>query len=111
MCNNRYCYINQCGAFGSGSPVGAPLFDPAHDTEFGQSIGGMIWPRGFVAAAAFYNFNATADPSSAEFVKAIYDTNDDVASRGSLVCPTNCSCDQVLHARTCMSLLVLLYLI
>jgi len=56
---------------------------------------GMIWPRGFVAAAAFWNFNASTDPSSSTFVQSIYDLNDDLASRGSLVCPTNCSCDQV----------------
>ena len=55
----------------------------------------MIWPRGFVAAAAFWNYNSTADPSSADFTNAIYTLNDDIASRGGLVCPTNCSCDQV----------------
>jgi hypothetical protein len=75
--------------------VGAKLFDPALDAEFSQSIGGMIWPRGFVAAAAFWNYNASVDPSSASFSQSIYELNDDVASRGGFVCPSNCSCDQV----------------
>ena len=95
MWTDTYCYKSQCGAFGSGTPVGAPLFDPAQDAAFGKSIGGMIWPRGYVGAAAFWNYNATADPSADDFVASIWATNDALAARGSLVCPTNCSCDQL----------------
>ena len=53
----------------------------------------MIWPRGFVAAASFWNYNSSADPRSATFVQSIYALNDQLQARGSLVCPTNCSCD------------------
>ena len=65
------------------------------DAEFGRSIGGMIWPRGFVAAAAFWNFDASSDPSSAPFAAAIWELNDKLAAAGSLTCPSNCSCDQL----------------
>jgi len=52
-------------------PKGAPLFAPSQDEAFGKSIGGMIWPRGCVGAAAFWNYNATADPSADDFVASI----------------------------------------
>ena len=42
--------------------AGAALFPPARDAAFGKSLGGMIWPRGFVGAAAFWNYNASVDP-------------------------------------------------
>jgi hypothetical protein len=94
MWSDSYCYTGQCGASG-GTPVGAKLFPPAMDAEFGRSIGGMIWPRGFVAAAAFWNFDASSDPSSAPFAAAIWELNDKLAAAGSLTCPSNCSCDQL----------------
>ena len=53
MWSDTYCDINQCGASGGTPPVGHELFYPKHDAEFGKSIGGMIWPRGYVGAASF----------------------------------------------------------
>jgi hypothetical protein len=55
----------------------------------------MVWPRGYVAAASFWNYNSSADPKSQAFVNAIYALNDDLEKRGSYVCPSNCSCDQL----------------
>ena len=75
--------------------VGAVLFDRAHDAAFAASYGGMIWPRGFVGAAALWNWNASADPTSPAFVDAIWATNNALARRGALTCPSNCSCDQL----------------
>eukprot|EP00937_MAST-01D_sp_MAST-1D-sp2_P003273 g3273.t1 len=95
MWTDTYCFENQCGASGGGAPVGHALFDPAQDAAFAKSIGGMIWPRGYVGAAAFWNFNASVDPSAADFVQSIWKTNDALAARGALVCPTSCSCDQL----------------
>jgi hypothetical protein len=42
-----------------------------------------------------WNYNATSDPSSAEFVNAVYAINDKLIAAGSATCPSNCSCDQV----------------
>jgi hypothetical protein len=95
MWSDTYCYISQCGAGGSGTPVGHALFPPEQDDAFGNSIGGMIWPRGFVGAAAFWGYNATTDPSSTEFVDAIWALNDKLQTAGSKVCPSKCSCDQI----------------
>jgi len=95
MWSDTYCYIDQCGSAQGSPPVGHALFAPSRDTEFGQSIGGMIWPRGFVGAAAFWNFDNSTDPASPDFVASIYKLSDSLAARGSLVCPTNCSCDQL----------------
>jgi hypothetical protein len=64
------------------------------DAEYAKSLGGMIWPRGFVGAAAFWNWNGSVDASSEGFVQSINSLNDALAKRGSLVCPSNCSCDQ-----------------
>ena len=97
MWSDTYCYIDQCGAFGPNEPVpvGSALFDPKYDAEFGQSIGGMIWPRGFVAANAFWHYNATISASSADFVASVWKMNDEIAGRGLSTCPTKCSCDQL----------------
>ena len=95
MWSDTYCYISQCGASGGGAPVGHELFDPSNDAEFGRSIGGMIWPRGYVGAAAFWNYNSSIDPSSQTFTDAIWRLNDQLAARGSWVCPSNCTCNQL----------------
>ena len=97
MWSDRYCFIDQCGATtGQPVPVGHDLFDPANDDAFAASIGGMIWPRGFVAAASFWGaYNASVDPSSAGFQASVWALNDKLIAAGSLTCPTNCSCDQL----------------
>ena len=91
-----YCITDQCGATNNATiPVGAPLFPPRRDAEFGRSIGGLIWPRAFVAAGAFWNYNASVDPSSPDFVASITALNDAVAARGGFVCPSGCFCDEL----------------
>ena len=96
MWTDTYCYICQCGsATTCPKPVGSKLFSPERDVEFARSIGGMIWPRGYVGAAAFWNYNASLDPTSAFFVDGVYRLNDRLEKRGSLVCKSNCTCDQL----------------
>jgi len=96
MWSDSYCSEAQCGTSPADPPpVGHALFPPSKDDAFSQSIGGMIWPRGFVAAAAFWNYNSAADPSSASFQKSVYKLNNALKARGSLVCPSDCSCDQL----------------
>jgi len=95
MWSDTYCYIEQCGSHIGSAPVGHELFDPKNDKEFGESIGGMIWPRGYVAAAAYWNYDSTTDPTSAAFTNKIWALNDQLAKRGSLTCPSKCKCDQL----------------
>ena len=95
MWSDTYCYEDQCGSSVGPVPVGAPLFPPSMDAEFAESVGGMVFPRGFVGAAAFWNFNATADPSSKGFEAAIWRLNDQLIARGAKSCPSRCSCDQL----------------
>ena len=76
MWSDTYCYIDQCGSATGRAPVGAALFPPARDAEFMQSIGGMIWPRGFVGAAAFWNYDASVNPADPAFVSGIYKLSD-----------------------------------
>jgi len=65
------------------------------DDAFAVSVGGMMWPRGYVTAASFYNWNATAQPTDPAFVAAIWAMNDMLAGQGYHVCPTNCTCNQL----------------
>jgi hexosaminidase len=97
MWSDTYCFSDQCGAFGPDKPVpvGSALFDPKYDAEFSKSIGGMIWPRGFVAANAFWHYNASISASSPDFVVGIYNVNDEITSRGLPTCPSKCDCDQL----------------
>jgi hypothetical protein len=89
MWTDSYCYIDQCGSSTGRVPAGHALFDPAQDAAFGKSIGGMIWPRGFVGAAAFWNYNNATNPADPAFVASIYKLNDEVKARGGFVCATN----------------------
>lgn len=95
MWSDTYCFTEQCGASDGPAPVAAALFPPARDEEFGKSIGGMIWPRGFVGAHAFWNFASDVDPASDKFTAAVWRLNDQLRHRGSYTCPSNCSCDQL----------------
>lgn len=95
MWTDRYCYINQCNPTSTNVPIGAPLFPPSQDTAFAASIGGMIWPRGFVAAGAFWHYDESQNPSSDEFVDRIWKLNDKIAADGGLTCPSNCTCDEL----------------
>ena len=95
MWTDTYCYIAQCGSSSGSTPVGAALFDPAQDRAFSASIGGMIWPRSFVGAASFWHYNASLDPASPAVVAAIANLTQNLISRGQLVCPVGCYCDQL----------------
>lgn len=95
MWTDTYCVTDQCGASTGAAPPGSPLFPPSRDGAFGPSVGGMIWPRGFVAAGAFYAYNASLDPTSAEFEATINALTASVAARGGFVCPVGCVCDQL----------------
>ena len=81
MWSDTYCHEQQCGASSGPTPVGAPLFPPSADAQFAQSIGGMVWPRGFVGAQAFWRFDASVDPASAAFTAAIWSLNEQLAQR------------------------------
>eukprot|EP00911_Craspedida_sp_UC1_P002689 UC1_evm1s1975 len=95
MWTDTYCYIDQCGSSAGPPPVGHALFSPDMDKEFAASVGGMIWPRGYVAAGAFWSFSNSTDPSSPAFVKSIGDLNAKLIARGAHACPNGCSCDQL----------------
>ena len=55
----------------------------------------MIWPRGWVAAAAFWNYIPEVDPTSSEFVQYWQSFNDQMIDRGVMACPSNCTCDEL----------------
>lgn len=95
MWTDNYCNVRQCGAYSGDPPVGSKMFPPEQDAAFQRSVGGMIWPRGFVAAASYWNWDNKTDPASPAFVKSIWKLNDALQARNLSTCPTNCSCDEV----------------
>ena len=95
MWTDRYCYIDQCGASSGARPIGAQLFPPATDLAFAASVGGMMFPRAFVGAAAFWNFDPSTNSQDPAFVDAIWALNDAVTAAGGQTCPTRCDCDEL----------------
>ena len=96
MWTDTYCSPRECGAMPAyHTEKGGALYNRSRDREYARSLGGMIWPRGYVGAAAFWNWNRSVDARSDWFARAIWSLNDALASRGALVCPSNCSCDQM----------------
>ena len=49
-----------------------------------------MFPRGFVGAAAYWNYNASIDSQSADFVASLWDLNDRIIAVGGASCPTKC---------------------
>ena len=96
MWTDTYCNPRECSAMPVYGKVenGSALYNRSHDAAYARSLGGMLWPRGYVGAAAFWNWDGSMNASSAAFVDRIWALNDDLAARGALVCPSNCSCDQ-----------------
>jgi hypothetical protein len=92
---DAYCPTLQCGAFGGPPQRARAIFPPNADKAFGKSVGGILWPFGFVGAGSMWRFNATLDPTSPGFVTQIYKLNDQLAARGSNVCPSHCNCTEL----------------
>ena len=95
MWTDTYLYIAGCTKPFDSPPHGAPLYNPVYDKEYAQSIGGMMWPRGFVGAGSFWNYDATQNATSEGFIARIEALNNQMAARGVATCPNNCSCNQM----------------
>ena len=56
------------------------LYPPSEDKAFGLWAGGWLWPRTFVAAAAFYSYNASVDAAASPgFIEAVFQLNGQAA--------------------------------
>ena len=92
---DTFCVTAQCGASNGPTPVGAALFPPARDAEFATAIGGMLFPRALVGAAAFWSFNGSVAYDDPAFVEAVWALNDQIVAAGGVTCPSRCACDQL----------------
>ena len=91
-----YAYPGECGAHGTMVPANAScMMARSLDDAFRASLSGLAWPRGLVAAAAFYNFDASLDAASANFTSSVYAFNDQLAARGFRVCASGAVCSYV----------------
>jgi hypothetical protein len=76
--------------------VGAALFGPEQDAAFEKSVGGMMFPRGFVGAASYWGFNGSLSSQDPDFVAAVWAVNDEIIQVvGGQSCPSHCQCDQL----------------
>jgi len=96
VCTDDYVK-RECGAHGSslGLANASCFYDRSMDVGYEESIGGLVWTRGIVAAGAFYNYDAALNASSAGFVERIHAMNDQLKQRGSFVCPSLETCSYV----------------
>ena len=66
MWTDSYCYINDCVRPNEKQkPPARGLWNRSRDDQFGESIGGMLWPRGHLAAGAFWHFQPSSSVSIA----------------------------------------------
>jgi hypothetical protein len=72
---------------------GSVLYAREFDVAFGESLAGLVWPRGFVAAGSFYRYDAALNVSSPAFVAAMHGLNAKLRRRGAMTCPPGCRCD------------------
>ena len=92
MWGDSYAKTDRCDP-NAGPVAASSLFPPEKNEEFGISVGGMIWPRGYVGAGAFWGYDSSIDSQTTEFEDMIWKLNDKVIERGGKVCPTKCFCD------------------
>lgn len=113
--SDNYCYIEECGAFGTtNKPVGYQLFGPGEDKAFATSVSGLMWPKAAIAAGAFFNYDASLETSSTEFLNlcvvgecvatTMYvadhcthrytNVNLRLLARGIQSCPPGCACEE-----------------
>ena len=59
---DAYTYINDCTRPGDGPGPAAIMWNRTQDEAFGRSVGGLLWPRGFLAAGAFWNYRPELTP-------------------------------------------------
>lgn len=95
MWSNSYCYIKNCYQTNGTKPVAHWMYDRKEDHAFASSVTAIIWPRGIVAAGAFWNFQLSLLPDSIEFLSRYHTANRHLISRGIGSCPSECRCDEL----------------
>eukprot|EP00039_Didymoeca_costata_P022908 m.347559 g.347559 ORF g.347559 m.347559 type:complete len:345 (+) comp33282_c0_seq1:2-1036(+) len=93
MWTDDYCYIHQCGSSTGATPTAASFYGPDADTLFAKSIAGVLFPRTFVGAGSFWNYNSSFNAMSPGFVKEMGLQTARMMKRGLDTCPNNCTCD------------------
>eukprot|EP00123_Amoebidium_parasiticum_P014621 comp22576_c0_seq1/m.34484 comp22576_c0_seq1/g.34484 ORF comp22576_c0_seq1/g.34484 comp22576_c0_seq1/m.34484 type:complete len:545 (-) comp22576_c0_seq1:657-2291(-) len=94
MWTDNYCYVEQCGAWGTTkTPEASSFFPPSQDALFSKSVGGLIWPRAGVAAGAFWRYSPDLPPGSEEFRNYYTTHTNRLIARGVEACPPDCECD------------------
>ena len=98
MWSDDYCFPLECSAWTNRFPPSehklanaSCLWNRSHDEAFARSIGGVVWPRGIVAAGAFWGYDyAKTGPAFANTIDAITMR---LQHQGSWVCSAGCACD------------------
>ena len=99
-----YCDGLECGAwanrFGPDKLANAScLYARDQDENYAKSLGALAWPRGFVAAGAFYGYDyLNVTRVDAQFEKTIDAITARIQARGGLVCSAGANCDYMSEA-------------
>ena len=103
MWSDDYCSPLECGAWSNRFPPSlhylanaSCLYTRARDVAFARSIAGVAWPRGLVAAGAFWGYDYLPSSVSAQsptFGAAIDTLTRRLHDRGLHACRAGCACD------------------
>ncbi|XP_073228638.1 uncharacterized protein [Porites lutea] len=93
MWTDDYCFVDQCFLYKRGKPDAWWMFGPESDSQFTESVSGIIWPSAIVGAGSFWNYQSKLTPDSKEFAVMIDTQHKRMVQRGILTCPSGCKCD------------------
>lgn len=93
MWTDDYCFVSQCFLYKRAKPVAWWMYGPDAESQFTESVSGIIWPRAIVGAGSFWNYQADLKPDSPEFQMRVDSQHKRMIERGILTCPMGCKCD------------------
>lgn len=93
MWTDNYCFVDQCFLYRRSKPQAWWMFGPESDSQFTESVSGIIWPGAIVGAGSFWNYQSGLKPDSQEFLMILNTQHKRMVQRGILTCPPGCTCD------------------
>lgn len=90
-----YCFVSQCFLYNRKKPIAWWMYGPEQDSQFTESVSGIIWPKAIVGAGSFWNYRPDIKPNSPEFLTILNVQRKRMIQRGVLSCPLGCKCDEL----------------
>ncbi|KAJ7377884.1 hypothetical protein OS493_025778 [Desmophyllum pertusum] len=93
MWTDEYCFVEECFLYKRAKPLAWWMYGPEADSQFTESLSGIIWPRAIVGAGTFWNYQSGLKPESQEFQMRVNSQHKRMIQRDILTCPPECKCD------------------